>query len=131
AAIRWCRSQPRSSSVCGSAIGVGLEERNDSMEKTTNHPPSIREAGDQLRDDITHLRDAVVQTERQLVEQATRWVEKHPLGAVGAAFGVGYLLSGALVSRSTAKAVGIGGRILFGWLARQALAGAIPGLLDE
>jgi len=39
-----------------------------------------------------------------------RYVGEHPLGTVVAAFGVGYLLSGALFSRATARMLGLGMR---------------------
>jgi hypothetical protein len=37
-----------------------------------------------------------------------RYVERHPVGTVVAAFGVGYLLSGALFSKATARILGLG-----------------------
>jgi hypothetical protein len=36
------------------------------------------------------------------------YVEQHPMGMVVAAFGVGYVLSGALFSRATARLLGLG-----------------------
>ena len=37
-----------------------------------------------------------------------RYVEQHPVGTVVAAFGVGYVLAGALFSKATARALGLG-----------------------
>ena len=49
--------------------------------------------------------------------------------SVGIAFGVGYLLSGALFSRTTLKAATIGGRFALGGLVKQLVAGIGPGLM--
>ena len=49
--------------------------------------------------------------------------------SVGIAFGVGYLLSGALFSRTTFKAASIGGRFALGGLLKQLVAGIGPGMI--
>jgi hypothetical protein len=38
----------------------------------------------------------------------SRYVEEHPVGAVVAAFGLGYVVSGALFSKTTLRVVGFG-----------------------
>ncbi len=48
------------------------------------------------------------------------YVGKHPVGSVVAAFGVGYLLSGALFSRATARILGLGVRYATPALVRAA-----------
>lgn len=50
-----------------------------------------------------------------------QYVGKHPVGTVVAAFGVGYLLSGALFSRATARMLGLGMRYAAPTLVRAAL----------
>jgi hypothetical protein len=42
------------------------------------------------------------------LRQLGQYVEQHPLGMVAAAFGTGYLLSGALFSPATARILGLG-----------------------
>jgi hypothetical protein len=68
-----------------------------------------------------------MQTEQieQLNRQIHTIADEHPLLTVAGAFGVGYLLSGALYSRATAKLLGIGARLLFGAMLRDAVDGAL------
>jgi hypothetical protein len=62
-------------------------------------------------------------TARRLTEERFElgpYVEAHPVGSVLAAFGVGYLLSGALFSRATARILGLGVRYATPVLVRAA-----------
>jgi ElaB/YqjD/DUF883 family membrane-anchored ribosome-binding protein len=67
---------------------------------------------------------------RELQARVRHFVAEHPLGAVGIAFGVGYLLSGAIFSRATFKVVGVGSRLVAGGLLRQIVAGVGPAVLS-
>jgi hypothetical protein len=89
--------------------------------------PSIREAGERVRDDLERLREAAERRRAQLLGELQRLVAEHPLGAVAAAFGVGYLLSGALLSRTTARVLGIGARIYLGQMVRGGLGEQLLG----
>ena len=51
------------------------------------------------------------------------FVEEYPVGMVAAAFGVGYLLSGALFSKASARILGLGLRYGATAFLRSALSG--------
>ncbi len=92
---------------------------------------SVDDVGNRIGEGFDGIRQEVAQKTQEIRDTVQAFVDENPLGAVGIAFGVGYLLSGALVSRLTARVVGIGGRILLGNLLRQAVAGLGPGILLE
>lgn len=75
------------------------------------------------------LRDQLSERTQEIRETINNYVDAKPLAAVGIAFGVGYLLSGALFSRTTFKAASIGGRFALGGLFKQLIAGVGPGLI--
>ncbi len=64
---------------------------------------------------------------KRSVRRVTNYVDAHPLASVGIAFGVGYLLSGALFSRTTLQAATLGGRFALGGFLKQLVAGIGPG----
>lgn len=80
-------------------------------------------------DSITELRDELAQRTQQIRDAIHSFVDERPLAAVGIAFGVGYLVSGALFSRATMKVAGVGGRFLVGNALRQLVLGVGGGLL--
>ena len=98
------------------------------MNETPEHP-TLSEVGDRLRDDIELVRDAVRRETDDLRRSAFGFVQEHPYSAVAAAFGVGFVLSGGLFSRATAKTVSFGTRFLLGRFLKQLIAGAGAGLL--
>ena len=81
-------------------------------------PPSFDELRQQWSQRTQEVRAAV-----------SSFVEERPLAAVGIAFGAGYLLSGALFSRLTARVVGAGSKLLLGNVVRLAVASLGPGML--
>ena len=89
--------------------------------------PALEEVSEQV--DLGELGRAARARSAQLVEQVTAFVDEHPYASIGMAFGVGYLLSGALLSRATLKALGFGGRVFAGGLLKQLLAGGALGFL--
>ena len=91
--------------------------------------PNVDEAREQLMGDLEMLREAVTQRGEAIRSTVTGFVNEHPLAAGGAAFGIGYLLSGALYSRTTGRLLGVGARFLLGALAKQVLAGGGLGAL--
>jgi len=98
------------------------------MDRDNGHS-TVKEAGGRLRDDFESLREAAAERRAQLVETVRRFIDQHPFASVGIALGVGYVLSGALLSRTTAKLVGIGVRAYLGpalsSMVRSGLAEAI------
>jgi hypothetical protein len=95
--------------------------------ETGEGDPKLGETAEQLLGDLDMLRDAVAQRAEEVRDQVTGFVNEHPYAAMGAAFGIGYLLSGALVSRTTGRLLGFGTRFLVGTLVKQMIAG---GALD-
>jgi hypothetical protein len=81
--------------------------------------------------DAEELRHAAMKRGSQLRDAAFSFVQEHPYAAVGAAFGVGYLVSGALLSRSTFRLLGIGGRLFAGALIKQLIASGGLGLVSS
>ncbi len=80
-------------------------------------------------DNFEQLREELSERTQEIRDTVGNYVDAHPLAAVGIAFGVGYLLSGALFSRTTFKVASIGGRIAFGGLLKQLVVGIGPGML--
>jgi hypothetical protein len=101
------------------------------MDKQTpsQEPPSLHEAGERVRADLGVLRDAVERPVTELRDAAYSFVDEHPLAAMGAAFGVGFLLAGGLYSKTTGRVLKFGTRFLLGKMLKQALAGAGVGFL--
>ncbi len=97
------------------------------MEGDQEHP-SLSEVGDKMREDLSELREAVQRETDELARNARSYIEQHPYAAVGAAFGIGFLLAGGLFSRTTARALGFGTRFLVGRMVRQLIAGAGAGM---
>ena len=73
------------------------------------------------------VREELGERVQEIRDTVNNYVDANPLAAVGIAFGVGYLLSGALFSRTTFKAASIGGRFALGGLLKQLVAGIGPG----
>jgi hypothetical protein len=91
--------------------------------------PSTDDAAPPVGERLDELRDAVTERTQQIRDAVTGFVAEKPLAAVGIAFGVGYLLSGALFSRTTFRAAHLGARLAFGAALKQLLVGVGPGLL--
>ena len=93
------------------------------MEKSTEHPSDdVVEHADELRQELTEKAN-------ELRTTVTNFVQAKPLQSVGIAFGIGYVLSGALVSRTTARLAQIGLRFAFGGAFKQLIAEVGPELL--
>ncbi len=93
------------------------------MEKSTEQP------GENIDEHVDELRQELTEKANELRETVTSFVQAKPLQSVGIAFGVGYVLSGALVSRTTARLAQIGLRFAFGGALKQLIAEVGPGLL--
>jgi hypothetical protein len=91
--------------------------------------PSLSDVGEKVRQDFQLFREAVQRETGELRERARTYVDQHPWAAVGAAFGIGFLLSGGLFSRATARTLAFGTRFLIGRAIKQLIAGAGAGLV--
>ncbi len=60
----------------------------------------------------------------------SQYVEEHPVGAVVAAFGVGYVVSGALFSKATVRLVGFGLQQGLGFVAPTLIRAALQALAE-
>jgi hypothetical protein len=87
------------------------------------------EVKQRVGDNFNELRAGLDERTRELRQAIGDYVDAHPLSAVGIAFGIGYLLSGALFSRATFRAVALGGRFALGGLVKQLVAGIGPGMI--
>jgi len=85
------------------------------------------ETREQLFDEIQAVREQVGERAAEIRRTVMTLADEHPLLTVGAAFGVGYLLSGAIYSRTTARLIGVGARLLFGAVLKDALASTVMG----
>jgi hypothetical protein len=90
---------------------------------------SLQEAGEQLIDSLGELRTLVQERGEELRDQLANFVEERPFAAIGIAFGVGYLLSGALYSRASARLIGLSARLLTGVFLKQLMAAGSLGAL--
>ena len=93
------------------------------MEKTMD------DVKQRVTENFEGVREEVGERVEEIRDTVTNYVNAQPLAAVGIAFGVGYLLSGALFSRTTFKAASIGGRFALGGLVKQLVAGIGPGMI--
>jgi hypothetical protein len=89
---------------------------------------STEDVRERIGDNLNEIREELGERAQEIRETVGNYVDAHPLTAVGIAFGVGYLLSGALFSRTTFKAAHIGARFAFGALLKQLVTGIGPGL---
>jgi hypothetical protein len=89
------------------------------MEQVTPEAPSIREVGERVKRDLGALRGAAERERAQILGEVQRLVDQHPFAAVGVAFAAGYVVSGALLSRATARLVRVGVRMYLGRLLRD------------
>ncbi len=80
-------------------------------------------------DNLKEIREELGERARQVRDAVGEYVDANPLASVGIAFGVGYLLSGALFSRTTFRAAHLGARFALGGLVRQIVAGIGPGMV--
>jgi len=87
------------------------------------------EAKQQVVENFDELREQLGERVQEIRDTVTNYVDAHPIASIGIAFGVGYLLSGALFSRTTFKAASIGGRFALGGFLKQLVAGIGPGLI--
>jgi ElaB/YqjD/DUF883 family membrane-anchored ribosome-binding protein len=105
---------------------VDARDEEPAMERTRNDAhDDDRRAGEGLG----ALADRLAQQTEELRAAIGAYVAENPFTAMAVAFGAGYVLSGALFSRTTARMVGFGGRVIFGNLLRSMVAGMVPSLL--
>ena len=89
--------------------------------KAAGGEPSMRDLGGKVKDDLSELREAAERRREELLGEASRLVDEHPFLALGAAFGAGYVLSGALFSRLTARLAMVGARAYLGRVLKTTL----------
>jgi hypothetical protein len=90
---------------------------------------TMDEAKQRVVENFDELRQELGERVQEIRETVSNYVDAHPIASIGIAFGVGYLLSGALFSRTTFKAASIGGRFALGGFLKQLVVGLGPGIL--
>jgi hypothetical protein len=90
---------------------------------------SRNDGGERVGETFDELRAELGDRVHELRDTVGEYVDAHPLASIGIAFGVGYLLSGALFSRTTMRVASIGGRVAFGGFLKQLVAGIAPGMI--
>lgn len=98
-------------------------------ERRMSQGEDLHDAGERVAADIDQLREAVMQRTGEIRDTMNGFVREHPYMAVGAAFAAGYVISGALVSRTTGRLLGFGMRFLLGAMVKQAVSGAGLGVI--
>jgi DUF883 C-terminal glycine zipper region len=83
----------------------------------------------QLGDNLNEIREELSERTQEIRDAIGNYVDEHPFQSIGIAFGIGYLLSGALFSRTTLRAATFGGRFVLGGFLKQLVAGIGPGML--
>lgn len=83
----------------------------------------------QVSENLNELRASLSERTQEVREAVNSYVTEKPLAAVGIAFGVGYLLSGALFSRASFRVAHLGARVALGGALKSLLAGVGPGML--
>ena len=95
------------------------------MEHTPqNGHPTINDVGEKMKEDFAMLREAAEHRKEELLANVNQLVEEHPLAMAGAAFGVGVVLSGGLVSKAAMRVLWFGGRLYLKALMRDLVGGA-------
>jgi hypothetical protein len=95
-----------------------------------NEEPSLGEVSERVRQDFGAFRDALQRETADLRQTANKYIQEHPLYAIGAAFGVGFLLSGGLFSKFTVRSLGFGARFFVGRMLREVIGGAGVGFVS-
>jgi hypothetical protein len=90
---------------------------------------NINEVADRVGQNFEDVKNKLSERTSEIHSTVQAFVDESPLRAVGIAFGVGYLLSGALFSRTTMRVAGLGGRFVLGGLIKQLVTGMGPGVL--
>lgn len=90
---------------------------------------STENATDDIGEHVDELRHELADKANELRTTVNNFVVAKPLQSVGIAFGVGYVLSGALISRTTFRLAQLGIRLAFGGALKQLIAEVGPGLL--
>jgi hypothetical protein len=97
------------------------------MEEQRTGEPTMQDVGEHMKQDFAELRAAAERRRDEVLSQVRELVDQHPLAAVGAAFGAGYLLSGALLSRMTFRLALLGARWYAGRMVRDLVQAVEPG----
>ena len=90
---------------------------------------NINEVADRVGENFEQVKSRISERTQEIQSTVQQFVDESPLRAVGLAFGVGYLLSGALFSRTTMKVAGLGGRFVLGGFIKQLIGGIGPGII--
>jgi hypothetical protein len=90
--------------------------------------PGFAEMNDRLKEDLSQLTRALRDRKGEIEEAMRRIVDEHPYLSLAAAFAAGYAISGALLSRTTARAIAFGGRVVIARVLKELFAGAALGL---
>lgn len=104
-----------------SAAGPGEQQGHPGQAGQQQGPSmhDVRETSARVRADVDELR----REGEALLGQLRSLVDQHPLAAVGAAMGTGYVLSGALVSRTTLRIAMLGARLYLNKMLSRRLGG--------
>jgi ElaB/YqjD/DUF883 family membrane-anchored ribosome-binding protein len=106
-----------------------LHPRRRHLEQETAMENGTDDVAQRVGENFEALRARLGERTQELRDTISNFVEEQPLAAVGIAFGVGYLLSGALFSRTTFKAASVGSKFVFGGFLKQLLTGIGPGFV--
>ena len=95
------------------------------METTHNQNDGIRDAGAKVASDVENFANVARERGTELAHTGRQWVLDHPIAAVAAAFGVGYVLAGGLVSKTTLRLVQMGAKLYLRKVIGEALGNTV------
>ena len=88
-------------------------------------PQSVREASRRLRGDLGDLYAAMSRSQEDLAGRVGGFVRERPYASIAIAFGIGYVLGGGLLSRTSSRLFSIGARLYGLKLARNLMGDAL------
>jgi DUF883 C-terminal glycine zipper region len=96
---------------------------------SSEHELSLDEVSARVRKDAQLIGDALRREVGEIRRAAGDYVEQHPYQAAGAAFALGFLLSGGLISRTTWRSLRFASRFFAIRLLRELVSAAGVGVI--
>jgi hypothetical protein len=86
---------------------------------------TLGEASRRISGDLGDLARAIKSSRDELTERIGAFVRDRPVASIAIAFGIGYVLAGGLLTRTTSRLLGLGARAYGVALARNLMGDAL------